>query len=108
VIIRFTQCCNDFRQDNISEQAIRLPILPRMDFYRQMLARFPHNDFATMDENMILVAQWMKRQGILKELTLISVCCDEGAERVIETDAEGDMLNDPHHGFFTQRLEYLR
>jgi hypothetical protein len=49
--IRFTQCCNDFAQDAHSEQASKLPILPRMDFYNTILLRFPHNDFATMDEN---------------------------------------------------------
>jgi hypothetical protein len=104
--IRFTQCSNDFALDTISEEASRLPVLPRMDYYIQVLQRFP--EFSTIDENMILVAQWMKRQGIIKDLTLISVCCHAGEERVIETDADGDMLNDPHHGFFSQRLTYLR
>jgi hypothetical protein len=106
--IRFTQCCNDFKQDPHSEAASKMPVLPRMDFYVSILTRFPHNDFATMDENMLLVAQWMKRNKRLRDLTLISVCCHGGNERVIETDADGDMGGEPHHGFFTQRLQYLR
>jgi hypothetical protein len=110
-IIRFTQCNFNFVQDMHSKIATEMPILPRMKYYRQLLSTTPDNTFSTLDENFLLVAQWMKRKKLLLNLTFYSVCsCRQfsNGEWSIETDDDGDMLGDPHHGFFRQRLDYLR
>lgn len=111
--IRFSQCHEGFSQDEQSRKAAELPMIPRMKRYEELLNTYPDGTFSTMDENFLLVAQWMKRSGRLKTLTFVSVChcrrfVSEFAEHKIETDESGDMLDDPHHGFFPQRLDYLR
>lgn len=105
--IQFTQCDVNFEQDDVSVRAAKMPVYQRIQFYTATLLQCPDDTFATFDENFILLAQFLKRKGFLRELTLVSVC-NEHAERIIETDADGDMLGEPHHGFFTQRLEWLR
>lgn len=66
----------------------------------------------TYDELCVLVAQYLKRtKGI--DIQLVSWCqCwepDEPPASIsITLDADGSMNDDPHHGFFRQRMKYLR
>lgn len=113
--IKFTQCHPDFDMDHMSRMGNEMPVQIRGMYYEFLLRDNPDGVFSTIDEHFLLVAQYLKRKGELKNLTLISVCgCgdnflgDKTDERVIEIDSEGDMSGDCHHGFFPQRLKYLR
>jgi len=121
ITISFTQCCLDFKQDDRSILAAGMPIIKRVRLYEEMLQAAPTATFSTLDEHMLLVAQWLRRQGKIKNLQFVSVCdCPRVQKRtgklpeprrrgiVIQTDASGDMLSEPQHGYFQQRLYYLR
>lgn len=66
------------------------------------------DEIATYDEHLLLIAQYLKRRGKL-DVKFVSHCNCGGKtdERVIELDEQGDFTDDPHHGFFGQRLKYL-
>ena len=82
----------------------------RVEWYEKELLNGERQIWYTLDENLILIAQYLKRKGQLKYLSFISSCnCGPRYEaRRISIDDEGDMVDDPHHGFFNQRLRYLR
>lgn len=105
--ITFTQCARDFDMDIHSHKLYLLPVIDRIREYKLLLVQKPEGNFFTIDELFLLVAQQMKRAGVLSVLQFVSICRDS-PPIFIETDDEGDMLGDPHHGFFTQRLELLR
>lgn len=115
ITIRFTQCAvKEFHVTLLCRDAETLPIIPRCEFYEKALHDAAQDDrdafFGTHDEHLILIAQCLKRKGVIKDLTLVSVCSCNGKydERVIPIDDEGDCTEDAHHGFFPQRLKYLR
>ena len=116
ITIYFTQCCRErFRVNQTCRHAETMPIIPRCLFYEGVLKeaeRYGDTNFFTHDENLILIAQCFRRKGIIKKLTLVSVCdCNNNYEELAAVvDDEGDFPEDcdPHHGFFGQRLKYLR
>lgn len=87
------------------------PIHHRCEFYEALFVEHSNCVYYTTDENMILVAQWLKRTGAISRLQLVSVeLCPDGSRygHAIEVDEEGDICDDVPLGFFTQRLKYLR
>lgn len=112
IIISFTQCDVRFSQDAFCESMSCLAIEPRLKCYENVLVKPDEITYSwhTLDEHFLLVAQWMKRRGIIKALTFVSHCHCDGRHdiRVIPTDEQGDMVGEPHHGFFAHRLKYLR
>lgn len=92
-------------------RAVQLPVYPRCSLYEGLLAENPSGVFWTTDENLVLVAQWLRRTGAIARLQLVSV--EAGTDglryaRTIEVDEEGDFSEDVPLGFFTQRMKYLR
>lgn len=97
ITIRFTQCACDFKMDKQCEAAALMPIDPRCDIYLRMLRRAPIDvEFATMDEHLLLIAQYLVRKKIIEHTNIqfVSVCWHVGAERTIRLDEDGDMLDD--------------
>lgn len=115
ITIRFTQCARDFELDDFSKEMTLWPVIPRVELYKKVLLDHAplrrDTEFSTLDELFILVAQKLHRDGRIK-VKFVSVCgCFPVVfdnEREIALDEEGDMLEDPHHGFFGQRLPLLR
>lgn len=98
------------------------PIISRCQRYEELL-RAVHDHRApadlpaelyTLDEHLLLIAQWMKRTKKLLMVKFVSHCrCDlraDDPDKIVEIDLDesGDMIEDHHHGFFPQRLQYLR
>ena len=113
VTIRFTQCDSTFKQDEYNVRACTIPFIHRITSHKFTLRYKSHPGFAerkvysTLDEHFVLTAQMMHRRQLL-DVELISVCnCDGHKETLITLDSAGDMLEDPHHGFFGQRLPLL-
>ena len=76
------------------------------------LNRCHYENIYTYDEHLILMAQKYVRDHLIdcKDIELVSWCACDGKYKslVIKLDEEGDLLDDMHHGFFSQRLEFLR
>lgn len=116
ITIYFTQCDKDFKHDDFCEEMALWPIIPRCQKYEEVLLEVEADGngiFFTLDEHFILIAQYLKRHGKIEDLTLVSVCSCRLADMptkdiTILTDDEGDFTESPHHGFFIQRLPYLR
>lgn len=89
-----------------------MPIIPRIEYYKSVLCDSNSNNKAlfTVDEHLLLIAGWMKRNKKIVKLKFNSLCMCEGhlKERVIDVDEDGDLTDNPHHGFFNQRLDFLR
>lgn len=109
--IRFSQC-GFLKQDAFSQDCSQMPVYVRSTEYACHLLEVSDQELTTYDELLILIAQYLVRKKVLKkeDITLVSIChCSgEKKELTINLDDEGDMLGDPHHGFFTYRLQYLR
>jgi hypothetical protein len=109
--ITFSQCTK-LELDEQSKQALLMPIIPRLRFYEGILLTYKNGEFTTLDEHFLLVAQSLRRRGALNELRFVSVCnCNDYTKQkklYITVDQEGDMIDDCHHGFFSQRLKLLR
>ena len=106
ITIRFNQCGTSFRQDDISLKASLMPVLERNKFYEELLATGV-GEYSTLDEHMILIAQWLKRNKKIDKVKLIEVCSCDGIEVEGMLDEEGN-LPDLCHVFFNTRLKYLR
>lgn len=109
--IYFTQCDTKFQLGCYMKELALMPILPRLERYEEMLREIGDDmTYYTMDEHFLLVAQWLRRTGVIKHLEFVSVCACYGPrkEKRIVIDDEGDFTDDCHHGFFPQRLKYLR
>lgn len=86
------------------------PVKYRCSEYEKILKENPNGVYYTVDENLVLVAMWMRRKGLLERLILVSCEVDEQGVRVVqslEVDAEGEIDDDVRGGFFTQRSKYL-
>ena len=110
ITIQFSQCMI-LNCDAASEEAMKWPVIPRLKLYETALT-YDDETYTTYDELFILLAQKLHREGKIK-CKLISVCHCENTqlpdrERIINLDEDGDMLEDPHHGFFPQRLPLLQ
>lgn len=117
ITVYFTQCDPLFRADAYYHRNIVQPINERLKEYERFFNYCTDSfglkeiNFATytLDELFLLIAQSYKRKGIIKNIEFVSCCrCNVYEEKVIPLDDQGDMLVDPHHGFFSQRLKYLR
>jgi len=106
ITIRFAQCGDSFKQDEISMCASALPLFERNKFYEDLLSN-GHGEYSTLDEHMILIAQHLKRKKKLSNVKLVEVCNCKHTEAEGMLDEEGD-LPELCHPFFTTRLQYLR
>ncbi len=115
ITLHFSECCEipafpikiEIAQQRFARQ--------RGDYYEKILvlANGSSMDFVTYDELCVIVAQFLKRtQGV--DIGLVSWCACRAAHnfgpdpRVIRLDEGGDMVDDPHHNYFNQRMKYLR
>lgn len=111
--INYTECWKGFVEDHFCREAMLLPVIPRIEVYKKRLQSTTGDfeglaEFFTIDEIFLLVAQKFCREK-LYDLDLMSICdCKGLGQRLIRVDDEGDMIDDPHHGFFSQRLDLLR
>lgn len=115
ITLHFSECC---KVPNLPEMPEKIEICQprdahqRGDYYERMLTRAAGSEmeFVTYDELCVLVAQHLHRKGIIN-IQLCSWCAciaEPGVPRIITLDTWGDMNEDPHHGFFNQRMKYLR
>ena len=111
LVCYFSECSK--LHDQYLSALTYLPVIPRLKFYREFFraGSLEKSVIHTNDELLVLMCQWARRTKLVKELELISVCeCRTGNPeyRIIQIDADGDMVDNPHHSFFNQRLEFLR
>jgi len=68
-------------------------------------------DLVTSDELLLLVAQWLHKQGRI-QARFVSWCVCKAPGPIhgvlISLDADGSCMEDIPHGFFAQRMKYLR
>ena len=108
ITIKFAQCGNDFKQDDVSIRATLMPILTRIKFYEEILEK-GNGEFCTLDEHMILIAQYLKRNNKIN-VKFVEVCWCDGIKKEKECiiDKDGDFVENNRHGLFNTRLKYLR
>lgn len=116
ITIHFTQCDSRLPMDEFHRRAMTLPVIPRIEYYFKLLrvAAYDHEEesnFSTTDELLLLVAQKLVRDDEL-DIQFKSYCgCPNShhfSTTTIKLSNDGDMIQDPHHGFFPQRLPLLR
>jgi hypothetical protein len=92
--IVFTQCVKSFEMCSLSKLSVRLPVIPRIAYYKDVLIQHPTYLWHTPDELLLLVAQYLKRHGLLGRVFLGSVCnCGDNSHcdtLWVELDTEGD------------------
>lgn len=112
VTLHFSECCllpTDVRQIPRPIRSYRAG-----EYYEKILSECEDGDHVgTYDELCVLVAQWLHARKI-KQFRFASYCnCvepdePEPAVRTIELEDDGSMKDDPFHGYFRQRMKYLR
>jgi hypothetical protein len=65
-------------------------------------------EYRTYCEHPVLIAQYLKRTGVLGEVTIKYYSAKHAEVFLVRLDAEGDLSDDVPSGFFSQRLRYLR
>lgn len=129
ITVYFTQCCVLLQRCDFCLKAESLPIETRLKMYEDKFFRindslvvvggdgliFPKGDqvYATYDEHLILVLQAAARKKLrhYAAIHLVDVCSCFGSflSKDLDLDEEGDLVgNCQPHGFFNQRLRYLR
>lgn len=114
--IKFSECLGLSYNDDFQNCHEKLPIRHRCRLYEHFLEHADHmfKDVNVLihshDEYLILIAQHFFRLGNLKNVKFISVCgCEKiSKEYNLTLDSDGDFTEGPYHGFFNQRLKYLR
>lgn len=113
--LHFSECGPVVLASNIITSVPFLPYTKeRGPFYENYLLHCKDaSDLVTYDELCVLVAQFLRRTKKFP-IKLVSWCsCPPGNQnwphmRTIPLDDDGDMIGETHHGFFNQRLKYLR
>src|SRR5579872_7497665 len=113
IMLHFSECCVIPEGDKL--EIVRPPrVWIAGEHYERVLRLYSKWDavrLATYDELCVLVAQYLRRTQNLK-IELVSWChCLKPfgpRYRAIPLDDDGYMTVDPFHGFFNQRLKYLR
>jgi hypothetical protein len=87
-----------------------LPANHRGSAYERMLAGLPKGaEVVTYDELLILVAQHLHRRKIIRARVIHWCGCSPPRTNFqLDLDYDGDFVDDMPHGFFSQRLPYLR
>lgn len=93
-------------------QLANVPIIPRCEYYEYLLlaSKETGNFISTLDEHVLLIAQYLKRTKKIKDLEFRCICDCSGVRecKIINLDEDGDIIDEIPHGFFSQRLQYLR
>lgn len=107
--LHYSECC--LIGDDILEIIPPVLAMQRGPHYEQVLrSASPQAVYKTYDELCLLVAQYLRRKEKLP-VQLVAWCNCRGQQlrqRAIPLDDDGDMVENPFHGFFSQRLPYLR